>query len=255
MIFVKFCCFILIRKTEIMTRTDRILAVMRDKADGKQKDFAKAIGIGDSTFSESRTKGSWSIKAIDGILNRYPDISAEWLIRGEGDMYKPKKKSNLLNCCVTEEEADDVIDDMLPTTTYDEVEEVKPQDGVPYIHDAFGCGIEEYARQNMNDVEYIRVPAMPKTKFFCDAKGDSMAPLISNGDIVGMYEIPLSSYIPLGEIYGIETDELTTIKRLRKGSTPDKFLLEPINKEYEADEIDKADIRHIFKVTGCIKSF
>lgn len=186
-------------------------------------------------------------------LDKYPQISAKYVLTGKGDMLE--KKSSLLNCCVTEEEADDMIDDMLPTTTYDEVEEVKPQDGVPYIHDAFGCGMEEYARQNMNDVEYIRVVGMPKTAFFCDAKGDSMAPLISNGDIVGMYEIPLSSYIPLGEIYGIETDEITTIKRLRKGNSPDTYILEPLNKEYDADEINKKDIVRIFKVTGCIKSF
>lgn len=242
-----------------MTRTDRVLAVMQDKTGGKQGDFAKAIGVSGGNFSDSRKNGNWSIKIIDGILNRYPDVSAEWLIRGEGEMYKPKK-SKLFGCFSTEQEADAIVQEFddansLPTATYDEVEEVRPQDGVPYIRDSFGCGIEEYARQNMNEIEYIRVHGMQKTKFFCDAKGDSMAPLISNGDIVGMYEIPLSSYIPLGEIYGIETDEITTIKRLRKGNSPDTYILEPLNREYDADEINKKDIVRIYKVTGCIKSF
>lgn len=214
---------------------------------------AEIIGMSEGGWNNCQYSKGVTLDKLLTALGKYPQISAKYVLTGKGDMLE--KKSSLLNCCVTEEEANEIIDDMLPTTTYDEVEEVKPQDGVPYIHDAFGCGIEEYARQNMNDVEYIRVVGMPKTKFFCDAKGDSMAPLISNGDIVGMYEIPLSNYIPLGEIYGIETEDITTIKRLRKGNTPDTYILEPLNKEYDADEINKKDIVRIFKVTGCIKSF
>lgn len=229
----------------------RISEIMQTKGYNPNS-FATKLRMNPQTVGKYlKGENKVSLDFVTRIVCTFDDIDANWLITGVGEMYKD-------NSCAAKVKRgfNKVIDDItLPTATYDEVEEVKPKDGVPYIHDAFGCGIEEYARQNMNDVEYIRVVGMPKTKFFCDAKGDSMAPLISNGDIVGMYEIPLSSYIPLGEIYGIETDEITTIKRLRKGNSPDTYILEPLNKEYDADEINKKDIVRIFKVTGCIKSF
>lgn len=44
-----------------------------------QSNVAKQLG-GDTAIS---------LKTILAILNRLPDVSAEWLLRGEGDMIKP----------------------------------------------------------------------------------------------------------------------------------------------------------------------
>ena len=51
--------------------------------------------------------------------------------------------------------------------------------------------------------------------------------------------------------------EACTVKRLGPGSTPDTFTLIPTNKspEYVAQEIDKADILHVYQVIGCMKKF
>ena len=41
------------------------------------------------------------------------------------------------------------------------------------------------------------------------------------------------------------------------GTTPDTFTLIPTNKspEYVAQEIEKADILHVYQVIGCMKKF
>ena len=51
--------------------------------------FAKAINVAQTTLSEYLNNGKVpSFKVVNGILVAYPDISAEWLLRGEGAMYK-----------------------------------------------------------------------------------------------------------------------------------------------------------------------
>ena len=51
--------------------------------------FAKAIGMGQATvnnyFLQSR---KLSFELIDKVLSAFPNLSAEWLLRGEGEMYK-----------------------------------------------------------------------------------------------------------------------------------------------------------------------
>ena len=51
--------------------------------------FSKAIGIGQTTvnnyFLQNR---KLSFELIDKTLAAFPSLSAEWLLRGEGDMYK-----------------------------------------------------------------------------------------------------------------------------------------------------------------------
>lgn len=51
--------------------------------------FAKAINVAQTTLSEYLNNGKMpSFKVVNGILDAYPDVSAEWLLRGEGEMYK-----------------------------------------------------------------------------------------------------------------------------------------------------------------------
>ena len=49
--------------------------------------FAKSIGINQSVLGTMFTKGTEpSAKTLFAILNTYQDVSAEWLMRGNGNM-------------------------------------------------------------------------------------------------------------------------------------------------------------------------
>lgn len=66
--------------------------------------FAKAINVAQTTLSEYLNNGKIpSFKVVNGILEAFPDVSAEWLLRGEGDMYK--KTEELPPVDVTSEES------------------------------------------------------------------------------------------------------------------------------------------------------
>ena len=56
-------------------------------------------------------------------------------------------------------------------------------------------------------------------------------------------------------ICGIMTDEWRTVKRVRKSDNPEYIRLEPVNKEYDEQEIPKSIIRGVWQVLGSVKKF
>lgn len=64
--------------------------------------FAKMIGMLQVTCNRQiRGDQAVSLGLIEGFLSTFPDISAEWLLRGEGEMYRDnseqKKEISLTN--------------------------------------------------------------------------------------------------------------------------------------------------------------
>lgn len=68
--------------------TERFKELIRVKS-SSILDFSKRIDIAQTTLNSQlcRTRGI-SINVIMLTLNAFPDISAEWLLRGVGNMYK-----------------------------------------------------------------------------------------------------------------------------------------------------------------------
>lgn len=68
---------------------ERIIKLVDEKTNGNKKEFSSIIGIVQVTFNRYINKErSIGVDAISGILSAFPDVSAEWLLRGEGDMLK-----------------------------------------------------------------------------------------------------------------------------------------------------------------------
>ena len=64
--------------------------------------FAKMIGMLQVTYNRQiRGDQSVSLAMIEGFLHVFPDISAEWLLRGEGEMYKSNSGSVQVEAIVT----------------------------------------------------------------------------------------------------------------------------------------------------------
>ena len=66
---------------------DRIREIMLIKGTKSENGFSKAIGISQKTVN-NQLNGlrSVSLDFVNAILDTYPDISAEWLLRGKGEM-------------------------------------------------------------------------------------------------------------------------------------------------------------------------
>ena len=67
----------------ILERLKSVIAAMNSNP----TDFSKKIGISQTTFSNQlRSPRGVSVEAITLTLEHFPEISAEWLMRGKGDM-------------------------------------------------------------------------------------------------------------------------------------------------------------------------
>jgi transcriptional regulator with XRE-family HTH domain len=72
----------------MQTINERI-TVVRESKSMKQKDFSELINIPRSSLSEIESgKRSVSIDVIVGISTYFKDVSVDWLLTGEGEMYR-----------------------------------------------------------------------------------------------------------------------------------------------------------------------
>lgn len=66
----------------------RVISICRQKSVSESQ-FAKMIGSNQKTINQQfRGERSISLDTISKILSSFEDVSAEWLLRGEGDMYR-----------------------------------------------------------------------------------------------------------------------------------------------------------------------
>ena len=73
---------------------ERILQIMR-KENMTQQDFAKAIEVSPASLSNIfNGKTNPTSNHVSAIHRRFPDISINWLMFGEGDMYATASQDN-----------------------------------------------------------------------------------------------------------------------------------------------------------------
>lgn len=72
---------------DFLTIKDKILAFLKEKGI-KKVDFFEATGIQSSNFKGKNMASQPGGDMIVKILTLYPDLSAEWLMRGEGNMFR-----------------------------------------------------------------------------------------------------------------------------------------------------------------------
>ena len=134
----------------------------------------------------------------------------------------------------------------------------KPK-GAPYYNVDFIGGFDlVFNDQTVNPEYYIDCkPYNREGVLWCNITGHSMEPEIHHGDMIALREIKdWKDFIVYGEIYAIVTkNDLRTVKTIRRGSSEDKYLLVPVNTDYDEQEIKKEDVSRMFEVLGSIKRF
>ena len=127
--------------------------------------------------------------------------------------------------------------------------------GVPYYDVDFRLGFDLMMNDQTTRPDYlIDFAPYNKCDVWCNARGDSMAPTIANGDIIALKEIADPSFLANDEIYAVvTTNDMRTIKRVRDEG--DSLLLIPDNKAYSDQRLPKTLIGKVYKVVGCMKMF
>lgn len=73
--------------------TERINAILQNSGLRSNRAFAIKAGINEVTFGDTLRGAEPKFSTLEAILKAYPKLSAEWLMRGEGEMYRDGAQS------------------------------------------------------------------------------------------------------------------------------------------------------------------
>lgn len=99
---------------------------------------------------------------------------------------------------------------------------------------------------------FIDVPMFQDCTFAVRVYGNSMQPAYNNGEVVACKKIADKDLIFWGETYLVVTDEMRTIKFIRKHKDKHYITLVSANSEYDPVDIPKNKVLHLFLVKGKI---
>ena len=80
-----------------------------------KQNLANEINMNQTTLGRQlKGEQALSAKLIEGFLHVFPDISAEWLLRGEGEMYKSNSGSVQVEATITPPQNESPVSDYEP---------------------------------------------------------------------------------------------------------------------------------------------
>ncbi len=224
---------------EILARIKQLMASRGQTANA----FAIQADINSSNFAKKMKETMKITKAdIDKICDNL-GVSRSWLVSGNGEPYTPEGRA--------------MIENQFAMKFAETLTSKERESKIPFYDIDFALGFSEMYNDEPNvPSKYISIPGYEKADFWCRTSGDSMKPCISNGDIIALKEVrDWQSFLPMNEVYAVmTTNDLRTVKVVRKGSDDMHFTLHAYNEEYEDQEIHKAAITKVFKVLGALKT-
>lgn len=102
-------------------------------------------------------------------------------------------------------------------------------------------------------VGWINLPDVDTNCRIIKVSGDSMKPVICNGDYVAIRELTNTQHIFWGQIYVVLLDDFRLIKYVRRHPDASMVTLRSANKEYDDMDIPRRDIRDLMIVQQILR--
>lgn len=207
---------------------ERLQYFMENKGiNDNQMTVAAGLSVGLLGKLKKNGKGMSSVN-IEKILSSYPELNAEWLLTGKGDMIKESQSIKLS----------------------------EDGTGIPLIpvEAMAGCftGSQTVLLQ---ECERYVVPAFKNADFLIRVSGDSMVPRYFSGDMVACKMLSLADiFFQWGKVYVLDTDQGALIKKVERGSSSDTITLVSENQAYQPFELLIRQVYHIAIVMGLIRT-
>ncbi|WP_455095876.1 S24 family peptidase [Prevotella koreensis] len=216
-----------------------------------------------------------SSKLLESFCKHYKNVNPLYLLIGEGSMLLEGDinqsggdnsnnsgtitTNNYAGCGMADVKTEHNISKLRKRVSALEGMPIKNYEmGNPYYNVDFIGGFDIIMNDQTSNPDYlIDFKKYDNADFWCNITGHSMEPLISNGDIIAMKQMQeWRDFILYGEVYGIVTEDMRTVKVVTKSERGDDFIrLVPVNKseEYQPQDIPLKIITHVFKILGCMK--
>lgn len=196
--------------------------------------FEKKIGL--STGYVNNIRVSLQPDKVKRIVHSFPELNAGWLLTGEGEMLKTHRNG--------------VIE-----ITPEVIHEGDYSGTLVYDIDAV-CGTDTRNIEFTEDriIGSVKLPEIKHSSHIINATGDSMEPVIRNGDRIAIREISSWDMIVYGQIYMVLTDEYRLLKYLRRHKTDPEnmIILRSANPDYDDIDLKRSKIRNLFIVENVI---
>ncbi len=117
-------------------------------------------------------------------------------------------------------------------------------ESIPITEDVFAGGREGgFDDLNPQIIGYMQSPELKGCTRVVYQNGDSMEPVFSSGDMLGIEDLPPNSAIMSGYIYALSYERYSVVKRLRKSKKGDAYIrICSDNPNYEEEEIPRSEI-------------
>ena len=206
---------------------DRIKYLMKEMG-LKQVQFAERIGVDTSNLSKYLNA---HMPLSESFLNRLVvnlGVSKEWLLDGT-----------------------DLPFGKTPVRVDGEVMASANGGGTPVYDVDVTAGVasgrnELFASENI--VGWVNLPNMSPNCRIVRVSGDSMAPVINDGDFVAVREVSNPNQIYWGQIYVVQLDDFRLVKYLRRHSDPNMVVLRSENPNYDDMDVRHSDIHEMLLV-------
>ena len=231
-----------------LTIKEKILAFLTARGI-KKVEFFERTGIQSSNFKGANLASAPGSDMLVKILTYYPELSAEWLLTGNGEMLKSKRISEAISL------SNDAISEYKVTKNKELSQDISIETRPRIPFDA-AAGTLSIAVDSVSaaDCEQIPViPTFPRYDFSIIARGDSMAPDFQSGDELACAFVKESSFIQWGRPHVIDTAQGVVLKKIF--NSKNNILCRSINQEYPDFEIPKTEIFHIAIVVVLIRHF
>lgn len=203
-----------------------------------QGKFEKECGISNGYVNNIRS--SIGNNVLEKILNKYTELNKIWLLHEEGLMLKTNEVKEPEAPYITERRNIKLTNKFQPIPNHDiDIAAANSQD------------MELHDDKNPAAEDYYYIPEFSGCRAF-NCFSDSMDPLIKKGSKIFARKIEdWQDVLEFGQVYAIGlVDGRRFIKYIKKGSTPDKFLLASENKHYDPFEVPFRLIRSIWLIDG-----
>jgi len=209
----------------------RIAFLMRE-LNMKQIMFAATIGIDNSNLSKIMHE---KLQVSDALINRIVvslDVNKRWLTDGEGLPFI-KARAGMRN--VKQNVGDAPLDESLP------------------IYDLDITATTDPDFENERIIGWINLPELSnKDCRIVRVSGESMSPIVRDGDLVSVRSVSRDGTIFWGQIYVVMLDDYCMVKYVRKHPDPDYVVLNSANKAYDDVEVRRDEIRGLLLVQHII---
>ena len=214
---------------------DRIKYLMKE-LNYKQGEFAQKIDVDASNLSKYL---NGRLPVSDALVNRIVvnlGVSKEWLEKGT-DLPFAK------------------LPNVPATTTLSATQLSTAVQGTPVYDIDVTAGTMPRARMFTDDqiVGSINLPdVMSQNCRVVRVSGDSMSPVIRNGDYIAVRELSNLRQIFWGQIYVVILDDYRLVKYIRRHDDPSMVILRSENKKYDDMEIERSEIRDLMFVQNIL---